>query len=534
MAYIEKETGSSPVVEVDLGAPDVEMDQGSMDVTQIAGSEETRIVSVREAGIDVPILVIGTPDRIVEKEVVSDRFVIGRSLDCDAVLSDQLVSRHHAVIERRGDGWHLVDQRSGNGTFLDNERIREARLSHGSVIRMGDTRIVFDMAGEYRTLAGSGQDRASWFPAPAGNVREEAKTAGSDKQKLMLAGVLVLAILIFTLGILVMSGKPSAPKDTAPAASFAGILPDDEELRQHREHVAMEATGQKALAEARTNLEAENFEAALAALERVPAESSQAERAGGLEKEIRERLRYHKLDQLCNDLGEDECDLARMLADELLLDRPGPEEDARLERLAKALIKSEQASGAEMAGEETDWWEEESAEEVEDEDEDYEELDDESEEMDDESGQPSEDPVADEPETLLGEDSLEAYRNGYLTVALDKAEASGVEAEGVAVLSRFRVLLDRCEGLFQTSKRTEPVEECLFQALELDARLGGGQGKVTENIHLGLSKLYYFKGIKEKNENDRPAALKNLNKALRYNPRLQKAKELIREMEEGK
>jgi tetratricopeptide (TPR) repeat protein len=531
MAYIEKEIGSSPVVEVDLGAPDAEMDQGSLDVTQIAGAEETRIVSVREAGMDVPILVIGTPDRIVEIEVVGDRFVIGRAPDCDAVLSDQLVSRHHAIIERRSNGWHLVDQRSGNGTFLDNERIREARLSHGSVIRMGDTRIVFDMAGEYRTLAGSGQDRASWFPAPAGNQREDAKTAGSDRQKLMLAGVLVLAILIFTLGILVMSGKPGAPKYTAPAASFAKILPDDEELRRHRELAAMEAASQRALAEARTNLKAEDFEAALAALDRVPAESTQAERARDLEKEIRERIRYHRLDQLCTDLGEDECDLARMLADELLLDRPGPEEDARLERLAKAFIKSERAPEDKMAEAEEDEDEYEDDEELYDE---SEEMNDEPEEMDDESSQPSEDQFADEPETLLEEDSLEAYRNGHLTVALDKAKASGVEAEGVAVLSRFRMLLDRCENLFQTAERIEPVEDCMFQALQLDARLGGGQGKVTENIHLGLSKLYYFRGIKDKNDNNNAAALRNLNKALRYNPSLQKAKELIREMEEGK
>jgi len=479
MAHIEYEKGSSPVIEVDLGPPDMEMDPGSLEVTQIARSEETRIVSVRGAGIGVPILVIGTPDRIVEKEVRSDRFVIGRSPDCDAVLPDQLISRHHAIIERRSDGWHLVDQGSGNGTFLDQDRIREARLFHGSVIRIGDTRIVFDMAGEYGTLAGPDQARASLFPALIGNQREDAKTAGSSKLKFLVVAVLVLAIFVFTLSIVVMSEKPVAPKDTAPVASFAGILPDDEELGRHRELVEMEATEQKALAEARTNPEADNLDAALAALAPVPAKSMRAERvpADGM-------------------AGEDE-----------------------------------QADWQE----ETDWWVEEIVEEDEDEEwaEELGELEDESGEMEDESGQPSEELVSGEPETLLEEASLEAYRNGYLMDALDKAEASGVEAEGIAVLSRFRVLLDRCEDLFQTSERTEPVEECMFQALELDARLGGGQGKVSENIRLGLSKLYYFKGIKEKNDHNHPAALKNLNIALRYNPDLQKAKELINEMEKG-
>ena len=44
-------------------------------------------------------------------------FVLGRHRDCDLVIPDPLVSRHHLRIERRGDAFILVDE-SRNGTYV--------------------------------------------------------------------------------------------------------------------------------------------------------------------------------------------------------------------------------------------------------------------------------------------------------------------------------------------------------------------------------------------------------------------------------
>jgi hypothetical protein len=54
-----------------------------------------------------------------------DRLTIGRTPECDFVLTDPTVSRHHAELWRRGDGWLLVDLDSTNGTRLNGWRLTE-------------------------------------------------------------------------------------------------------------------------------------------------------------------------------------------------------------------------------------------------------------------------------------------------------------------------------------------------------------------------------------------------------------------------
>lgn len=69
--------------------------------------------------------------------VDQDRAVVGREPTCDIVVEHGSVSRKHAVLERRGDAWHVVDQASANGTFLDSARIAEGELRHGQELRFG-------------------------------------------------------------------------------------------------------------------------------------------------------------------------------------------------------------------------------------------------------------------------------------------------------------------------------------------------------------------------------------------------------------
>ncbi len=69
---------------------------------------------------------------------------IGRGADNAVVLADRVASRKHCVIEREdGGGFVLRDLGSHNGTWMGENRVIEAALSFGDVIRIGSTILSF-------------------------------------------------------------------------------------------------------------------------------------------------------------------------------------------------------------------------------------------------------------------------------------------------------------------------------------------------------------------------------------------------------
>jgi hypothetical protein len=54
-----------------------------------------------------------------------DVMIIGRGADCDIVLPERPISRHHARIERRSQGYVLMDLASKNGTHVNGQEVRE-------------------------------------------------------------------------------------------------------------------------------------------------------------------------------------------------------------------------------------------------------------------------------------------------------------------------------------------------------------------------------------------------------------------------
>lgn len=73
-----------------------------------------------------------------------ERVSIGRSRDNDLFLPDQWLSRAHAEIQVRDDGFYLVDLGSKNGTLLNGTRLeREERLRAGDVITLGEHLVTF-------------------------------------------------------------------------------------------------------------------------------------------------------------------------------------------------------------------------------------------------------------------------------------------------------------------------------------------------------------------------------------------------------
>src|SRR5437764_3328887 len=76
-----------------------------------------------------------------------DRFVIGRSDHCDLSIADSSVSGRHAEILRTNGDIKIRDVGSANGIYLNGERIEEAELFDGDVLRLGQTSIRIDVVG---------------------------------------------------------------------------------------------------------------------------------------------------------------------------------------------------------------------------------------------------------------------------------------------------------------------------------------------------------------------------------------------------
>ncbi len=73
---------------------------------------------------------------------------IGRMADCQIPLEADNISRTHATVTRRDDGYYLVDLGSSNGTFLNEQRIESSILKSGDTIRIGNFTLVVTLRGQ--------------------------------------------------------------------------------------------------------------------------------------------------------------------------------------------------------------------------------------------------------------------------------------------------------------------------------------------------------------------------------------------------
>ncbi len=82
--------------------------------------------------------------RAGETYVLRDQSVtIGRHPDAQVFLDDVTVSRKHAVVQREGDSWVIVDQGSLNGTFVNRRRGERTVMSDGDEIQIGKYKLTF-------------------------------------------------------------------------------------------------------------------------------------------------------------------------------------------------------------------------------------------------------------------------------------------------------------------------------------------------------------------------------------------------------
>lgn len=72
------------------------------------------------------------------RNISTDRFVLGRDSTSQLQISDESVSRFHAVIEHSANGYEITDLHSTNGLFINERRVSKSAIINGDQIRLGD------------------------------------------------------------------------------------------------------------------------------------------------------------------------------------------------------------------------------------------------------------------------------------------------------------------------------------------------------------------------------------------------------------
>jgi pSer/pThr/pTyr-binding forkhead associated (FHA) protein len=129
---------------------------GALLVKDESGTETTQQYTPEEAdddtagaladlGVKGPALVVrsggGRSGETFHPE--GERTTIGRSPDCEIFLDDVTVSRKHAVLVKRDNGFFVEDLGSLNGTFLNRRRIESGELGDGDELQIGKYRLTF-------------------------------------------------------------------------------------------------------------------------------------------------------------------------------------------------------------------------------------------------------------------------------------------------------------------------------------------------------------------------------------------------------
>ena len=100
----------------------------------------TRVFEAPVVRAPAAALEILEPGRSSRRVAIGPRpTTIGRGSDCEVVLADAHVSRHHARLEVRGGVLVLADLGSTNGLRVNGHRIREVVLGVGDRIELGQS-----------------------------------------------------------------------------------------------------------------------------------------------------------------------------------------------------------------------------------------------------------------------------------------------------------------------------------------------------------------------------------------------------------
>ncbi|HBQ18992.1 MAG: DUF4388 domain-containing protein [Sandaracinaceae bacterium] len=122
---------------------------------------------------------------------VSKEIVVGRSSELDMVLVEDMVSRRHAKITVTGDQIFIQDLGSTNGTFVNGEKIKRARLQEGDRILIGTSIIKLVAVDSSSVNDGSGA-KSNLEDVAAGRRTSQVRTMSGSIAEIPLPDLMQL------------------------------------------------------------------------------------------------------------------------------------------------------------------------------------------------------------------------------------------------------------------------------------------------------------------------------------------------------
>ena len=134
-----------------LFVPIIEFSANVTDEEHTAAFESGTLIVAADVNAVPRLTITSGQQEGMEFPVLTSSISIGRdvaSATWDIRLADRAVSRPHAIIEKQGNQWMLVDQGSANGTIVNGQFVTApVELADGHVIVMGETTLLFRLSG---------------------------------------------------------------------------------------------------------------------------------------------------------------------------------------------------------------------------------------------------------------------------------------------------------------------------------------------------------------------------------------------------
>nr|MBA2313362.1 DUF3662 and FHA domain-containing protein [Actinomycetota bacterium] len=121
-----------------------EPDRKNLSATRAISSDTAQRLGMTAARVQL-IVLDEHGDAKERIDLTSSPVAIGRQSTNDVVLPDPNVSRQHAELRQKGDGWVIADLGSTNGTSVNGKPAREQTLQSGDRISFGTSDLLFEM-----------------------------------------------------------------------------------------------------------------------------------------------------------------------------------------------------------------------------------------------------------------------------------------------------------------------------------------------------------------------------------------------------